>query len=60
MDSLAQKLVDILISTVEDGIDCEGVMFGDVEAIKNVLEEVKKAGYTVSTGFGGKCTWGEC
>jgi len=51
MDSLTQKLVDILISTVEDGIDCEEVMFGDVEAIKNVLEEAKKAGYTVSTTF---------
>jgi hypothetical protein len=47
MDILAQKLIDVLIDT----INSEGIILGDEEAIKNILEEAMKAGYTIKDGF---------
>jgi hypothetical protein len=51
MDGLTQKLVNILIDTVEGEIDSEGTIFGDEVAIRSILREAKDAGYTVSTTF---------
>jgi len=51
MDILAQKLIDILIDTINSELDSEGIIFGDEEAIKNVLEEAEKAGYTIKDDF---------